>query len=231
MLTETAMVALTIRYQRRLAQITDPVARISRAAWDSLARHDEEDVDQYAALIARPVAAAKQATVSVSSGYYSALATTRPPPLAARDVPVDFDPRVPFISFWQALGSGSVDDALASGASRAQAVVGDFVTSTGRQTGGIVTRSTGQTVVGWRRVLTGVSCVWCATVATRRYHSAESADFGHDRCNCGAVPIYGDADPGVVINQPVLDALKQRGPQYWKDRGAVDIEGQPAEFA
>ena len=40
----------------------------------------------------------------------------------------------------------------------------------------------------WGRVLTGQSCSWCQFFSTRDYFSAETATFGHNRCDCLVVP-------------------------------------------
>lgn len=69
----------------------------------------------------------------------------------------------------------------------------------------------GARVVGYRRVLTGKSCSWCARVSTQRYLTADSADFGHPRCDCTVIPIVGTRDPGQVLNRDLLDALDVSG--------------------
>jgi hypothetical protein len=81
-------------------------------------------------------------------------------------------------------------------------------------------------ITGYRRVLTGRSCVFCATASTQRYKRANLAPL-HPVCDCDIAPIYGTADPGQILNRPMLDRLKARGPEYWKDAGFVDTDGNP----
>jgi hypothetical protein len=84
-------------------------------------------------------------------------------------------------------------------------------------------------VVGYRRVLTGNSCVLCAAASTQRYTRGDLMPI-HNHCDCGVSEIYGAEDPGQVINQKLLADLKQRSTEnspYWRDRhAAVDEDGQ-----
>lgn len=85
-------------------------------------------------------------------------------------------------------------------------------------------------VVGYRRALTGDSCILCATASTQRYHSGDLMPI-HDHCDCGTVPIYGTTDPGHVVNDALLSNLKSKAKQggdapYWVDRHAtVNADG------
>lgn len=70
--------------------------------------------------------------------------------------------------------------------------------------------ATDKRVVGYRRVLTGDSCVLCATASTQRYHRGQLHPI-HSHCDCGVAEIYGHADPGQVINSRLLEQLKVTG--------------------
>lgn len=65
-------------------------------------------------------------------------------------------------------------------------------------------------VVGYRRVLTGQSCAFCAVASTQRYRSARLMPL-HPSCDCDVAEIFGTEDPGQVINRQLLDALKSEG--------------------
>ena len=93
-----------------------------------------------------------------------------------------------------------------------------------------VAAETGERVVGYRRVLTGASCAFCAAASTRRYRSEDLMPL-HDHCDCDVAPIIGDRDPGNVINRDVLAELKGRGPEYWKSKGFVGDDGKPIDPA
>lgn len=59
----------------------------------------------------------------------------------------------------------------------------------------------------WRRVLTPASCSWCQFFATLSYYSAESATFGHPRCDCFVVQETPDTGPVIAqLNDEVLEA-------------------------
>jgi hypothetical protein len=80
------------------------------------------------------------------------------------------------------------DEALEVGRSTAQAVAFDFVQSAARLTGDVVAKKSERTVK-WQRVPSPGACEWCVEVAGQLYNSAESADFGHERCDCDAIPV------------------------------------------
>jgi len=81
-------------------------------------------------------------------------------------------------------------------------------------------------VQGFRRTLTGRSCLFCATASTRRYTQPGLMPV-HAHCDCGVSPIIGTRDPGATINRQVLRNLKASGgpEDYWKRQGWVDEEG------
>lgn len=55
-------------------------------------------------------------------------------------------------------------------------------------------------VVGYRRVLTGgETCKLCQVASTQRYHKQNLMPI-HPGCDCGVSPIYGNVDPGQVID-------------------------------
>lgn len=228
MLSEAVLVALVRRFQLQLATVSARTALAVTAAWDALDSYDEADVERFAARAAPAERAGKATAVALAAGFYSLMASVRPAPIPPTAIPVAIDPREPFIAYWRSLKAGKPwEDALLSGRGRAEAVADNLVISSARRTGDAVAEANGLQLQGWRRVLTGSSCAWCATVATQRYRTAESADFGHARCDCTAVPIFSNTDPGRVINRPVLDTLKKRGTAYWKS-GYVDADGNPA---
>lgn len=72
-------------------------------------------------------------------------------------------------------------------------------------------------IVGYRRVLTGLSCGRCAAASTKRYHKADLLPI-HAHCDCSIAPIVGDSDPGAVINSELLGRLKGETPDYWNAR-------------
>lgn len=190
MITGPAAQRLTRTFQGRIATIGGKAARLTSAAWGGLSAYDEADVATFAARTASTLAAAKAAAVQAGVGYYATLVQFRPPAVNVRDVPVTADPREPFIAYWNALkGGNSFESALESGSARAEAVARNLATSASRQAGDVALRESGQQVDGWERVPDSGACDWCLLVAGQVYNTAESADFGHDRCGCSASPL------------------------------------------
>jgi hypothetical protein len=122
------------------------------------------------------------------------------------------------------------DEAMASGRARAQQTAATDVSLANRQT----IADAGPLrpwVVGYRRVLTGVSCALCAAASTQRYRRADLAPI-HPACDCDVAELIGTHDPGRVINQRLLDDLRSAGKggagNYY-DRDApyiVDADGR-----
>lgn len=182
---------LTRRFQVTLAAIGAQSAVRMQAAWERLDSYDENQIDQFAELAAPTLSGAKGAAVRNAVGYYALLAGVRPVPVLANEVPVVANVREPFIATWQALSSGTpFADAVAAGSARAEAIVRNLITSSSIQTGDIVAQRAGLEVRGWERVPDAGACEWCLTVAPGFYTSAETADFGHDRCGCTTTPIF-----------------------------------------
>jgi hypothetical protein len=158
------------------------------AIWDALGSIDRAEVAGFLEAVAPYLAAAKKATITLATGFYSTILQTRPPAIAVDAIDVDFAGRTPFTATWHALGEGRpYAEAIEAGRSIADAQVHRYVTSAGRRTGDAVATATRHRV-RWRRVPSTKACPFCVNAAGQLYHSAESADFGHDRCGCAAVP-------------------------------------------
>lgn len=207
---EAVSVRLTETFQASLARIADRAGRLTAAEWAGLGSWNEADIGRFIEAVDPVWAAARAATVNASAGYYSLITERSPIAVDPRALDLPVDPRSPFTAYWHGLSEGRPwADALAAGEARASSTGVDLVAGTSRQTATLIA---GTDVVGWRRVTTGNSCVWCSTVATQRYKSAESANFGHDNCDCIVTPIYGDRDPGQRINEVRRQELAQTAP-------------------
>lgn len=214
-------VTLTRRYQARLLQLATATGAAVAQQWDELDSYDDPAL--WLALAGPPVAAGQEEASALTVAYVALIADM---PVPSVDIRVGPPLDGPFAAFGSAIKRGLAFEAAVNlGRSRADEVGGGSVQWTARAAAGEAARHA-DGVVGWRRVLTGVSCDWCALIATQRYRTADSASFGHARCDCTVVPIIGDRDPGQVINQPVLDRLHTLSAT---DRtGYVDAAGQPA---
>lgn len=177
------------RYRLLLARYRTWTSGLLVAAWDRLETFDDTDADRYAAELAAALQGVKTATVAASSALVSLLLEVRPVAVSPADVPVEARMRDPFLAMWHAFAEDRpYDEAWSAGRSMASAVGFDFVQSTSRRTGD-VTADKAKVRTRWRRVAGGDACPWCLDKTARTYRTSASADFGHDRCDCVAVPV------------------------------------------
>lgn len=205
--TELEAAEVTRGYQTQLKVLEGATAAMLGDAWMSLGGYDLDDIADWETLAAPVSEAARAETAAAATGYVAVLLDGPPSPV---DVPDDLaDPTAPFLRMWHRLAEGDLwEDARTAGVSAAGDYAADLVHSSARTAAG---RAGGERIVGWRRVLVGISCEWCALVSTQRYRSAESADFGHRRCDCTVAPIVGLLDPGRVINDDLYRELRAQG--------------------
>ena len=77
-------------------------------------------------------------------------------------------------------------------------------THTGREA-----RGNNQNIVGYVRVLTGrENCALCFIASTQRYRRGDLLPI-HPACDCTEAPLYGDTDPGQVIDEVLLEATHE----------------------
>lgn len=222
----TQAVALTRRYQHRLATVGTNAGNAITRTWDDQGSWDERDVDAFTARATPIIDGAQRQSAALTTGYLGLLLGTPVNAIDGARFLELIDLREPFLAYWGALAKGADwVDAITAGRTRAEDLALDGSTIAAR--GAAVEIDTEEDrITGWERVPGGVCCEWCATVATQRYHTADSASFGHDRCNCAVIPIIGRVAPGRVINRPLLDQLKNISDD---DRtGYVDASGAPA---
>lgn len=190
MITGPSAARLTRTFQELVARIGERAALVAAARWQALGSYDETDVARFAAQTRAATTGAHAAAIRAGTGYYSTLAQIRPPSVAVRDVPLEVDPREPFIAYWNALDGGHPwEAARESGRARSMAVMRNLATSTSRRAGDVTMAKARLEVVGWERNTDGGACEWCRGLTSHVFKSAESADFGHDRCGCSVAPL------------------------------------------
>lgn len=182
--------AALLVYKRRIAVYRDRTAAALVAAWGKLPAYNEEDVEEFTRSTAPALAGAKVAAVGLAGAFFALALGTRPAPIRAQDIDVEPDLRGPFRATWHALSMGRpYEEAVTVGRATSQAVGFDFVQHTARRTGDHVAAATGREV-RWARVPGASSCPWCIDLANgNTWPTAEAADFGHERCDCDAVPV------------------------------------------
>lgn len=219
-------VILTRRYQQRLNTVSVAAAHRVSSVWDDQGSWDDTDVDSFTARATSIIAGAQRQTSALTAGYLGLLLGTKVPAIDGAKFIDQIDLREPFLAYWAALNRG--DDwinAITAGRTRAADLALDGSTTAARSTAAEIDTAEPR-ITGWERVPGGVCCEFCATAATQRYHTADTASFGHDRCNCAVTPIIGDLRPGRVINRPLLDSLKNISDD--NATGYVNADGTPA---
>ena len=193
--------ALIDRYDRFLDTQRTRTGLAVAAIWDGLGSYGEDDIERFMRLAAPTLAGAKRSSVAASTAIFALALDITPPSVRMDDV--DVAPRTdhPFLATWHAAAEGRPnEEAVAAGRSQAQAIAADFVQQTARRTGDVVAREA-NVRTRWRRVPNAGACQWCQAVAGQTYHSAASADFGHDRCFCHVMPE--DAEVGTRVTRTV----------------------------
>ncbi len=222
--------ALVARYGARYDTIRRQVATAIGLLWDRLG--SVADLDPFATAAAALSAAAQSQTVALVAGYLAAYLDTAPVSVDAVEIRAGVDLadvyRRPGITARAAL-SGGQDflDAMAKARVRAVSAATTDV-ALAHRAAATTLMGNDQRVVGYRRVLTGASCKLCATASTQRYRVDRLMPI-HNHCDCRVAPIVGTEDPGHVINRRLLDRLKDAGPDYWRDHGFVDPDGNPVD--
>lgn len=114
--------------------------------------------------------------------------------------------RRPFVDLYTALADGKpMTDAIKAGATRISSIASTDV-QLARRSAGFGSRSKNDRIVGYARTLTGSeNCALCYVASTQRYTRGELMPI-HPGCDCGEMPIYGNQDPGQVIDEIRLDA-------------------------
>lgn len=117
--------------------------------------------------------------------------------------------RRPFVDVYRSLDEGkTMTQAIAAGALRISSIASTDV-QLARRNAGFQSRSRNSRIVGYARTLTGgENCALCYVASTQRYHHGDLLPI-HSGCDCGEMPIYGNQDPGQVINEVRLEATHE----------------------
>lgn len=136
--------------------------------------------------------------------------------------------RRPGVQVWTSLSQGrTFDQAVQDGLRRAVSVTMTDLQLAKTHTARKVF-SNDDRVVGHRRTLSGSeNCGICRLAATQRYHRKDLQPI-HPGCDCGVAPIYGDSDPGHVIDREgvanIHDAVAERFGESAADGREIDYK-------
>jgi hypothetical protein len=209
-------------YEARIDALRAQAADYATTAWLELGQWRDPDVVPVmegaqaatAALVAAEMAAVEAVAMGTADVVLdlTGLGTT----LELRGVPATEVWRRPAVETWTRLAHDvPLEDAVRSGAARA-----DELATTNLQLAKTHTaRAWGEAdkrIVGYRRVLKGRSCALCTTAASQRYHGRHLLPI-HSRCDCGVEPLYGERDPGQVID------VKAQPGEATDDTGGDDV--------
>ena len=139
----------------------------------------------------------------------------------------------PFRELYYALSRGSkLTEAVTIGGARAR-ILAQTDVQLARRKASLFARRENDNIVGYIRVLTGAeSCGLCYVASTQRYNK-DNLNPIHPGCDCGELPIYGDSDPGQIIDQYNLDRIHESFEKRFgvDDPGARDLGiGKAVEY-
>jgi hypothetical protein len=219
-LPDQVLVRLAIQQQQRLDASAQAAGRLLEGAYVRLGAVDDAAMATWSSWAGQNVLAAQRGVALGQQGYVATylrlLGEMAPPPVDLETVTgsalrsgtamIDVYGR-PIIESRVALSEGVPwQEALARGARRARGLASTDVANAGRAAGQ-ASMAQSPAVVAYRRVPKGGSCSYCLLIATRAYHVADLAP-SHTHCHCGVMPVTSRRDPGVVLEQEALDALK-----------------------
>lgn len=232
------LVAVQQAHHVRFLGVQDATAELIGEQWDTFAGLDDVAAAQFEAAASVVIDTAKRQTSTLAVGYMNANDRLGGFP-ASGLVPVLPEIRngVPVAEVYhrsivearaRVANGATFEEAMRSGRARAVSTARTDVSlaNKGEMARGGELRPW---VVGYRRVLTGRSCAFCATASTQRYKSADLLPL-HPSCDCDVAEIFGTEDPGHIINGDLLAELKKAGradgrPDYWDGPYVVDADG------
>lgn len=206
-------------YSRLSSRLVNGAGSRLSTVFSSLGSWREDDYRRFTDYASKTMGGAKVQAARLQTAYYSEMAKTigerfKPVPSSLLDVSTEVLRngvtasevyRRPFVEVYTALSKGEqMTDAIAAGARRVQSIASTDV-QLARREAGRQNRMSNEGIVGYRRVLTGSeNCALCYVASTQRYRKSDLLPI-HPGCDCGEMPIFGNQDPGQVLDQYNLD--------------------------
>lgn len=227
-------------YHKVTATYLDNAAQVARASFLNLGSWRENDIERYINEVIPTLNNAKRNMATYTTTFYSQIAQLSGEKFVTPDilnnelttsalrngVSENAVWSRPFKSMWTSLSKGEdMTAALDEGARRAVDLARTEV-QLARRKAGLVARNANDRIVGYLRTLSGSeSCALCYVASTQRYRKADLLPI-HPACDCGEIPIYGQDDPGQIIDEIRLDATHQAVEERFgiSDRGARAID-------
>lgn len=179
---------LVRNYQQHLSVTGGSLSATATQAWDELGSWNEPDIEAFTTAVTPAADAALSNAQSLAAGFVALAAQLDIGTLPEIGAPAAPNWPSAFQTLWAGLANGRPwDQSFGAGRSVIDAVSVNSVHDAARQTTTAIDRSEPR-LTRWERIPDGNACDWCLTVADQTYSTADSADFGHDRCGCSVVP-------------------------------------------
>jgi hypothetical protein len=211
--------ALKRAYFLQSNRLTDEVALFASRNFAQLGNWRDDAVEDYLRSVLPVVAAGQNQISNLARAFYASAAeyygqpfTNRPIPTgsvntqAVRGTPAADVYSRGFLATRFELSKGkSLDQAVKMGASRIYNIARTDMQLAKTNTG-LFVRGNNDNIVGYSRILSGAeNCALCYVASTQRYTRGDLLPI-HPGCDCGEMPIYGNSDPGQVIDEANLEA-------------------------
>jgi hypothetical protein len=210
-------------YNRLNTRLVRGAGNLASNVFRQLGSWRDDDVPRFIELVGPQIDAIKLQAAQLQTVYYQEVAKANGEaftPVAVRSSDLTEQVlrngaervevyRRPFVEAYTALASNELlRTAVERGAARVSSIAETDVQLASRQAG-LKQRQGNNNIVGYRRVLTGSeNCALCAIASTQRYRRNNLKPI-HPGCDCGEEPLYGDFDPGQVIDQGGLDSIHE----------------------
>lgn len=215
---------LIAAYQSQVTRVRSRVVSFIEASWGGLGSWRDGDVEKFVAQVLPVVAGGQRQVASLTDAYLAREAqmflggrlslSGAPAALVVGAVVRNGTP--PEVVYgragketWRNLAAGvALDVAVERGGARA-AKAAEMDLQLAKTHAARYSNGRDGRVVGFRRTLSGVeNCAMCFVASSQRYHREALLPI-HPGCDCGVSRIYGDADPGQVIDEGILNATHE----------------------
>jgi hypothetical protein len=205
-------------HQLQRRQIVSRVSDYLGSEWMGLGSWRDDEISKFVDKAVKLVESGQKNVWQLTNAYLDTLARANGFKLAPgstpetireiRGVPALEVYRRPAVTVYTALSEGkAIDEAVKLGLYRLNDLVQTDMQLAHNRAAWKKLRASD--IQGYRRVLTGFeSCALCELASTQRYHKWNLSPI-HPGCDCGVAPIFGESDPGQVINEDRLNAINE----------------------
>lgn len=229
--------AIEEAYFGKTARLSEETAAFAARTFRNLGRWNDDVVPAYISRVVPTVEAGQRTMSTLTRAFYKLMAEVNGEPFdAARLAPEALSTTAlrgtdaqevyerGFKTVWYELSKGKdIGIAVGMGAERLYNIVRTDLQLAKTNTG-LFIRNNNSNIVGYARVLSGAeNCALCYVASTQRYTRGQLMPI-HPGCDCGEMPIYGNQDPGRVIDEVNLEATHDAvASRFGKsDRNAAD---------